>query len=292
MINLLAGARAKTNWAQEHYFSIRKTIHEYFESKPYSGTREIDFETGDVVFRAKVLKPLPAVLPLLIGDFVHNLRAAVDHVAYRLVATSGAVPDRQTQFPLCKTEHAFYPTRNTLGHCPTCGKGLGKERPGDLARKLHGVTDETIIKSVVRWQPFSWVEPDGKERPDLAPLHTLNELDAIDKHHGLLVVGSAMLDSTIQVLTWGPNLDPRRLGALYPKKRIAMEDGTELLRIPPIPFPAQVQPKFTYEVCLAIGGKLAPLVRESPEQGLLQTLLAWVDAFVRDFGQFFPPDPA
>jgi hypothetical protein len=52
------------------------------------------------VYRAVNPPPIPPEIPAILGDCVHNLRSALDHLACQLVWVSGRTPDRLTQFPI------------------------------------------------------------------------------------------------------------------------------------------------------------------------------------------------
>ena len=44
--------------------------------------------------------PIPVAVPIVLGDAVHNLRSAVDHIAWLAVAASGNTPGPSTSFPV------------------------------------------------------------------------------------------------------------------------------------------------------------------------------------------------
>ena len=60
---------------------------------------ESDPNTGDQVFKFRVRAPIPVDLSLVIGDAVHNLRSALDHLAWQLVLANGQTPTTQTAYP-------------------------------------------------------------------------------------------------------------------------------------------------------------------------------------------------
>jgi hypothetical protein len=57
---------------------------------------ELDPQSGKKHVRVKVLNPPPVALRLLIGDCLHNLRSALDNLAYELAVEHqrGPLPDR------------------------------------------------------------------------------------------------------------------------------------------------------------------------------------------------------
>jgi hypothetical protein len=54
------------------------------ERNPYRITHEPDPQTNKKLIRVKVLEQPPAAIRLIIGDCVHNLRSALDNLAYAL----------------------------------------------------------------------------------------------------------------------------------------------------------------------------------------------------------------
>ena len=48
------------------------------------------------------LKPLPPATPLIIGDAVHNLRSALDHLIVNIVMSAGNKPSNYLVFPFAQ----------------------------------------------------------------------------------------------------------------------------------------------------------------------------------------------
>lgn len=118
-------------------------------------------------------KPIPDIFALIIGDAVHNLRAALDHLA---TATSrvGGGKGRDLFFPFHKERKNLVTDRAKLD-------------PIELA--LAG-SKKLIIDTI---QPYS----DGNGR-DLYALHCL---DRIDKHNDLIVTVTGILIGQLIVRT-------------------------------------------------------------------------------------------
>lgn len=67
---------------------------------------------------AEVHREPPPEIGIIVGDFVHNLRCAFDHVMWALarsIVTPPLVPDYCTQFPIFDKASSFYPGRPSLG---------------------------------------------------------------------------------------------------------------------------------------------------------------------------------
>jgi hypothetical protein len=65
----------------------------YEESDPYQIILDRDPETGHHLLRLRLREPIPEEVPLLIGDVVHNLRAALDNMIWLL--RDATVTDRR-----------------------------------------------------------------------------------------------------------------------------------------------------------------------------------------------------
>ncbi len=59
---------------------------------------------GWVILRDRPTNPVPAILPLILGDFLTNARASLDYLVYDLVRANEEDPGSHTSFPICETE--------------------------------------------------------------------------------------------------------------------------------------------------------------------------------------------
>src|SRR5208283_3271512 len=96
------------------------------------------------------------------GDIVHNLRSALDHLAYQLaeVGTPGKEPSRRVEFPIAKDAATY---------------------KAEKARKVEGIRPEAV-KVIDALQPYK-----GGCNGDA--LWRIHELDNIDKHRAHFRVG-------------------------------------------------------------------------------------------------------
>lgn len=69
------------------------------EQGPYQSEGAFDANTSEWVVRFCVLEAPPLKWGVLIGDVVHNLRSALDHLAWQLVLRNGGESSWRTQFP-------------------------------------------------------------------------------------------------------------------------------------------------------------------------------------------------
>lgn len=110
---------------------------------------------------------------VIVGEIVHDLRSALDHLVWEGIQLSDGKPDRDHAFPFRKSEpsegFAQWATR-------TWRSKDGRKRHG----KLYGL-DEAAIELIERCQPYQ-----GGDTPKL--LAHLDALWQCDKHRMLLPV--------------------------------------------------------------------------------------------------------
>ncbi len=117
------------------------------------------FQLSDMANPELVTLPrIPVDVVAAAGDVVHNLRSALDHLAFQLVLVgSGKEPSRRIEFPIAKDFATYESTK---------------------ARKVEGMRQEAI-EAIDRLKPYQGGN-------DL--LWRLHELDNIDKHRTLFSV--------------------------------------------------------------------------------------------------------
>ena len=152
----IATIRVKIERAQKHFCDLEDARNRFIDSKSYRIERESDPQTGNNIYHVFDIQNSPVEIGLIAGDVIHNLRSALDHLAYQLVLINGEVPTKQTAFPV------FDDTT--------------KYKAG-LAGKVKGMA-QRAIDAVGATEPYQ----DGKG----AGLWVLHYLDIADKHHELL----------------------------------------------------------------------------------------------------------
>ncbi|WP_128145625.1 hypothetical protein [Nocardia africana] len=113
--------------------------------------------------RVTVSEPIPTEWPLIIGDLLTNLRAALDHALYGHVTaahTLSPTAERSLQYPIL-TNHEKWPTVST---------------------KLAAWCDPRVLGAIEATQPFKSTAPDEH------PLAVMNGLVNSDKHRSIRVV--------------------------------------------------------------------------------------------------------
>jgi hypothetical protein len=159
----LTGVRLKLERAREHIEAIRARCQAFTDREPPPFSSRIEQNSapeGAVEYRvyAVVREQPPPDLAPMIGDAVHNIRSALDYLAYEL-APPNVRSKGTTQFPICDTEQKFKSS----------------------AYRIEGITGNER-ELIERLQPFRSVNP------RTAPLAVLNRLSNRDKHRLLVPV--------------------------------------------------------------------------------------------------------
>src|SRR5258708_16555502 len=97
--------RLKIKSAEKHIEDLEIAIQRFIGSKPY----KIGAKPHPVVaiehttLFIEEVKPVPNDIALILGNAIHNLRSALDHLAWQLVEAGGGTPIKKTPFSLFET---------------------------------------------------------------------------------------------------------------------------------------------------------------------------------------------
>lgn len=202
----------------------------------------------------------PHSLSLVVGDCVHNMRSALDNLAYQLaVSHKQTLSDSEAQrseFPIFNRRSEFH--RLTKKGTPAPGSGLRKIESIDPAA-------QAIIESVQPYNGGDWLF-----------LMLLHELDRIDKHRRLILSAAASATITVSAQQF-PGFTLHAPGPV--------EDGDELIGVPFDPNGPQPQPQGTATFQVAFGPGQGP-----GERGWVLYCLRTIDRLIRErvFPQLAP----
>ena len=183
--------------ATHHMVDIRREAKRYADSHPYEivRIREPKRQAKGIRYRLRITEQPDPLIAVILGDFVHNLRSALDHV---VVASSRTQATRKSAyFPIQVTDPwERDASRRYIVRDKEVRKGFRRAIAG-----LH--PDAQTL--VVRLQPYSWA---GRVPSD-SILHALNRLENADKHREVIAIGSG-LRYPVYTLTHGGQADERR----------------------------------------------------------------------------------
>ena len=96
---MFESAKQKIDRANYHIADLIRQTAAFIAEKPHRFVIESDPITGALLVKIKFLKEPPVTLALVIADAIHNLRTALDHIAWELAAIGNGTQDRHTSFP-------------------------------------------------------------------------------------------------------------------------------------------------------------------------------------------------
>jgi len=146
--------RAKLARALELLLQLDEHVGAYLDTEPVAMHQRLRSDGRTVEITLRVTQQPPVELSLLVGEVAHQLRSALDHVAYGLVQADGNTPTNRTAFPVLAAR--------PLG---------GLHIPGGVA--------PAALAAIEELQPYQRLDPEHH------PLHILNTLWNIDKHRHL-----------------------------------------------------------------------------------------------------------
>jgi hypothetical protein len=173
---------AKANRAKEHIDSLRRLLDQFRASGPYSLTAEPTEKAGRLAYRLRFSRPVPVAVSTTVGDVLHNLRAALESLAFEVARRSqdGSLTADQeiaSTFPICQTPQAFdvfFKGKRGLLYNSQARAAFRSVQPFvnlEAAQNLGVALDRTFEES------FLWSE-----------LHRLDTLWNIDKHRRLTLM--------------------------------------------------------------------------------------------------------
>ena len=184
----------KVDRALDHIDALDRSIKAWLDSDAYTITKEIKEEGGNeqTSFIAHIPDPLPDDWSPLIGDAVHNLRSALDHIALALNAKGYADANNGAFLPV-RAETAF--------EFPIIGDENADGKLGEGAAMFHKAATRRLreapagaVAAIDLAQPYKR----GKDFRD-HPLWLVFDLDRVDKHRKLVAAGAATPASSHQM---------------------------------------------------------------------------------------------
>lgn len=154
------GPKLKVTRAKHHIRDLEGLIETFISDNPHRVVIQEDPE-GGVTVGSVFDRPLPNDVATIIGDAVHNLRSALDHLAGESLRAISETPDRNTAFPIYLREADFN---------------------GGVTSKLDRAPDQ-FVNFVKGLKPYKTCS-DGTAGSML--LWSLSQLDNLDKHLVLL----------------------------------------------------------------------------------------------------------
>ena len=210
----------KVERAKEHRDALENYERETFAVEGNRPRLGIKFEpdTEDCVLFINYMPDLDGFLDrcsLILGDTVHNLRSALDRLAYQLALlhTGGDIQDpSRIQFPICDSVEAFRDAKN---------------------RWLREIAPDHVA-IMERFQGYHRVNERHVIGPYFHPLSKLRDLASVDKHRlpiDLMIPSDSIASPTVgavAIFSTGVMEQVLRAGSF---KRPIAELGAEVMRV-------------------------------------------------------------
>lgn len=171
MIEQLSAVNDRIGRAEQHLDTLKAGFLSYYDAdgcfitgeyKPDPNGRRGTVEEVEIT-----IPEIDAHLNTLVGEVLHNLHSALEHLGWQLVSHAGGEPTEQTYFPICHVAPATNKKGQQVG--PGIAGGIS-----DAAR--------TLIDAV---QPYKWGDDYTSH-----PLWVLHRLWNIDKHRHVIARGT------------------------------------------------------------------------------------------------------
>ena len=257
----LDGVRDKINRAKFHRDELQSIIGPISYLRPHPFTGEIRKGGRDHLYRWNNPPVLDSNAELILGDCIHNLRSALDHLAYQLIVLNKKTPNNRSSFPIRR-----HPPRKRW-------KWWGKT-PFLLANA--GTSTNQIIESI---QPYKGTDIGRR-------LAELRDLDNIDKHRHVLLTFQAVDAASTAWFGDAPEYGtPHTVFLTNPPVH-----GQMAVRVTwPIPRP-NLDPFLHFTVGVRFDKRLGKQFGRRPVSGLTSTLVSTVEHDVVDelFAPLFP----
>jgi hypothetical protein len=152
----------KVERAEKHISDLNLALNAFYnrEPKPYGVDGRIDPKTREPVHYVSKLDDVPKTISPIIGDVLQNLRSALDHLIYQLVAIKFTTPPGHISFPIADNPTQYMSPK--------------------FRRKIEAAGQEAV-KRIDALKPY-------KGGNDI--LWRLGKLNNIDKHRLLLTAST------------------------------------------------------------------------------------------------------
>lgn len=245
------GASLKVKRAKQHINNANSLIKRFINLNPYEFIVEENSDGGeDLIIR--LTESLPQFLPAIIGDAVHNLASALDHVMWELLLSQGGVPNKYLNFPHSSSADGYKSVRNRM-----IGFGF-KEKTADILQGLD-------------------VYPGGKNEL----LWKLIQTDITDKHSVMLpTVGAANLGTVSATFQNGT----QAVGGNFRFRKFDTNGRIRFVSLqePGAKFQLQNDPQITIFVIFDEGMLFANQQIFGTLDGLAETVKSIVERFIYD----------
>jgi hypothetical protein len=160
--------------AQEHLQALAAELDGYYKLHPAKVVRQEEGSPDEYSGCLETEGPIPAKLPVIMGDSLQNLRSSLDYLVWELVLAAKNTPGKHNMFPICSTPQAFSDAavkqRRLLGIPVDAMAIIERLQPyncGDFSKSLLWLVDDLCNINKHRRVPLTrmhgGVAPEGTE---------------------------------------------------------------------------------------------------------------------------------
>ena len=240
-----------------HLKALKESVQGFREGNPYGIFPDYDGHTDKCILRAEVHTPPPQEWGVIIGEIIHNLRSALDHLVWQLALLQTSTPYDRTAFPITTTRNNY--------------RDSGRRLVQDLTAR-----QEALIK---------WLQPYRRgQKAKCDFLWLLQDVNNTDKHRVIQTVGTVL---GFQGLSF------RNMRGFIPQD-LNIYKGTRLENGAPVADFTIVQtsrnahmemhPDFTFDIEFGVGSSA---VEGMPLSPTLSDILTHVEDIILRFERFF-----
>ncbi len=175
------GVRLKLDRAKVHIDALNESVQAWLRSGAYTLVDIPDPRSSDRLIVPKITQELKDEWPLLVGDAVHNMRSALDHLVFSLALNGYRRANPGQSLPEGVENALAFPVISTSG-----SRTIQEIHDEWDKRHLLWVPPPAVAK-IRGLQPLARSPGD----PSADPLSIVNRLDNIDKHRRLHAVAIA-----------------------------------------------------------------------------------------------------
>jgi hypothetical protein len=163
--------RWKIGWARNHLQAFHTLAQQWIAQSDFWTPKSYQDRKGRLVLGVKEVRPFPNEMLLHAGDCAHNLRSALDHLAFLICKPKTEQRERAVEFPITSSYAKFRGTGSKMPNAPR-GYRTAVERLQPYHRRVH---------------------------PEAMALWHLQEINNWDKHRRLLAAAASLQWSNINV---------------------------------------------------------------------------------------------
>lgn len=228
----------KVKRAEKHYTELEELL---TEQKPFRYFLETNFKTGEKATFAKRNEEIASNAAIIIGDLIHNLRAALDHIYWECTERFAKSEGERSkiQFPIISTEKGF--KESVL-------PGLPSRVSGEFASALASL------------KPY---REDGNHC-----LCLIHDLDVVDKHKLLIPTGDFTKISSAMIKKQVPDFPSGLFNCGFGS------NGRDVVwNVPPMPWAVMMDSVVEKELDVPVEIVLADVDSSRPALEVLQEMI-------------------